>query len=107
MSVFNPQGKPLSFTGATSAPTSVVPTSVHGFDCDTFRIVNESATIACVIGWGATDAIAKANAAAINESCCVVPPFGVIDVVAQPNSYFSGITPSSTALIFVQAGLLK
>ena len=107
MSVFSAQGPAVTFTGATTAPTSVQPLSANGINCNTFRIVNESITIACVIGWGATDALAKANAAAGNSNCAVVPAGWLIDVSAPANSYFSGITPSATAVIYVQSGLFQ
>lgn len=107
MSVFIPQGAPLTFTAATSAPTSVLPLSTGGVDCHTFRLVNESSTISCVIGWGASDALAKANAAGVNANSCVIPAFAIVDVTAPPGAYFSGIASSTTAVIYVQAGLFQ
>lgn len=107
MQTFNPQSAPLTFTGATTAPTSVQPRVASGVQSTQFRISNESATISCLVGWGASDTIAKANAAGLNASCAVVVPFGVADVMAPVGSFFSGITPSSTAIIYVQAGLIS
>ena len=107
MSKFTPLGTPLSFTAATTAPTSVQPILADGIQQTAYRIVSESVTTACVIGWGKSDAEAKANAAAINSNCAVIPAYGLIDIVAPHGSYFSGITSSSTAVMYVQPGIVQ
>ena len=47
------------------------------------------------------------NAAAINSNCAVIPAYGLIDIVAPSGSYFSGITPSSTAVMYIQPGIVQ
>lgn len=107
MSIFTPQSAPLTFTAATTAPTSVQPIVASGVQNTQFRISSESSTVSCIIGWGATDAIAKVNATGVNPSCSVVIAYGVVDVCAPAGSFFTGITPATTALIYVQAGLIS
>ncbi len=106
MIAFTPLGPIVSFTGATTAPTSVQAVSLNNMNVQTYCIENISATIDCVVGWGADDTTAKANAAAAaTVSNCFYMPFGKQRfIIGPPNAYFSGITASSTAVIKVQAG---
>ncbi len=105
MIAFTPDGPILGFTGATSAPTSVQAASSNSVGSQQYCITNTDATNDCCIGWGDSDAKAKAAAVvgASQNQYWVLRGSQVI-VTAAPNAYFSGITGASTAIIKVQAG---
>ena len=106
MIAFSPSGPILSFTGATSAPTSVHAVSLTGVNVQQYMLSNTDSTIDCVVGWGATDSEAKLNAdAGSNVSKCYYLMRGTqVAITASTGAFFSGITGSSTAVIKVQAG---
>lgn len=112
MIAFIPTSTVFSFTGATTAPTSVQPLSTDGTNKMQFMLTNTDSTNDCVIGWGSTDAIAKVNAAspsaptaAPNPTFCYYLLHSTQVVVTAPQgSYFTGITGSSTAIVKVQCG---
>lgn len=109
MVIFRPTGPILSFTAAASAPTSVQAVSVGDAFNLAVKMHNTDTTNDAVVGWGSTDAIAKANAAAPATACnCVYLQHGETLVVeASPNSYFSGIATANTAVVKVQTGVAK
>lgn len=104
---FQPMGNLASFTGATSAPTSVRSMGAVGVSPQVFHLNNTDASIDCVVGWGDTDTTAKINAAAGTNAvnCFYLKAGAEAYVVAGTNSYFTGITGSSTAVVKVQAGV--
>ena len=108
MLAFRPSGPLLSFTGATSAPTSVQAISFDGVDEVQVMLTNTDSAIDCVVGWGYTDAIAKAAAAApatpAGVNCYYLLHSTQVCVTVPAKAYFSGITGSSTAVIKVQPG---
>lgn len=107
MIAFQPKGPLLSFTAATSAPTSVQAISLSNSNAQQILVTNVSSTIDVVIGWGQTDAEAKLNAAAGStvQNCSYVLRGTQVVITAAPNAYISGISVSSTAVMWVQAGL--
>lgn len=106
MIAFDPNGPLLSFTAATSAPTSVQAISLDSVQNQQYVLTNTSSSIDAVIGWGQTDAAAKlAAAAGSNTSNCYYLLHGSqVVITAATNAYFSGITASSSALVYVQTG---
>ena len=108
MNAFVPKGPLLSFTGANTAPTSVQVVSLDNIVDQQVCLTNTDTSNDCVVGWGASDAVAKLNAAAGSTVCnCYYLLHGTQVVVGAPSgSYFSGITPGSsvTAVVKVQAG---
>lgn len=106
MIAFTPTGPLLSFTSASSAPTSVQAISLDGTSDQQVCISNVDAANDAVIGWGASDAIAKYNAAAAASvaNCTYVLHGTQVVITVPPASYFSGIAVASTAIIKVQAG---
>jgi hypothetical protein len=108
MIAFQPQGPIVGFTGATTAPTSVQAVSLSNVGVQAYNIDNTSTSIDCVVGWGASDAEAKANAAAGASTVnCHYLNFRTSEVIiASKDAYFSGITASSTAIIKIQAGIV-
>ena len=106
MIAFRPAGPLLGFTAAASAPTSVQAISLDGVQQQQVVITNTDTTNDAVVGWGISDAVAKLNAAAAAsvQNCTYVLHASQIVVTVPSNSYFSGITGSSTAVVKVQAG---
>lgn len=111
MTPWTPKGPLLTFTAATTAPTSVQilsnPTSENAPVC---MVTNTSSTVDVVVGWGNSDQEAKNNStsalaagASIVKACYVLR--GTQVTVGIPNGqYVTGITASSTAAVWVQAG---
>lgn len=106
MIAFTPTGPLLSFTSASSAPTSVVLTSVDGVRDQQMMLTNIDAANNCVVGWGASDAEAKLNAAApsYTNKCYYLLHSTQIVITVPAGSYITGIAVASTAVIKVQAG---
>ena len=109
MIAFTPTGPLLSITSASSAPTSVQAITLDGSYDQQLMLTNVDGTNDAVVGWGASDAKAKANSAAPATSCnCVYVPHGQsVIVTTSSNPYVSGIAVASTAVIKVQAGYGK
>ena len=107
MNAWTPQGPLLSFTAASSAPTSVQVTALSATPSMQVMVNNTSGTIDAVIGWSTNDAQAKYNAAASSDvtNCCYIM-HSTIQVLTVPNGcYMTGISVSSTAVIKVQSGI--
>ncbi len=107
MTPYNPTAPIGSFTAATSAPTSVQSLSSNEVGNQQYVLTNTDASIDATIGWGQTDAEAKANAVAGNNQRQFWLVHGTqVVITAAPGAYFTGITGSSTAVIKVQAGYM-
>lgn len=109
MIAFDPQGPLLTFTAASSAPTSQQATTPDNVMNQQVCLTNTSSSIDVIIGWGASDAQAKLAATApsgtSNASNCFYLLRGTQAVITTaPNAYFTGISVSSTAVVYVQAG---
>lgn len=103
MTAFAPSGIIVSFTAASSAPTSAQAVSMNGCR-NTLYMISNIGAVGAIIGWGVSDAIAKLNAGNVNNNCVYVPPITTVYINATPESYFTGISDSSTAVIKVQSG---
>ena len=68
MNAFQPTGPLLGFTGANTAPTSVQAVANTGGVSQHVCLTNTDTTNDCVVGWAASDAQAKLNAAVANLS---------------------------------------
>jgi len=108
MNVFRPTGPLLSFTGANAVPTSVQAVSLNNTVDQQVCLTNTDAANDCVVGWGASDAAAKLNAAVANlsQSCFYLLHNSQAILGIPSGSYVTGITPGAavTAVIKVQAG---
>ena len=108
MNPFRPTGPLLSFTGANTAPTSVVAVSLNNIVDQQVCLTNTDVANDCVVGWGASDAQAKLNAVVANlsQSCYYLLARTQVVVGIPSGSYITGITPGSgvTAVIKAQAG---
>jgi hypothetical protein len=101
---FTPTGNTVTFTANTSAATPVqaVSSTLGG---NQYRILN-SGTVTVFMGIGSTSALASANAAVITSTGLAIPILAGTDEILtfSPNSYFTGITSSSTAVVFITPG---
>src|SRR5690349_3607035 len=106
MIAFDTQGPLLTFTAATSAPTSVQAVSLDGVREQQYMLTNTSTSVDAVIGWGDSDAKAQAAAAAGStvSNCVYLMARSQVVITGASDAYFSGKTASSTAAIYVQAG---
>lgn len=107
MIAFQPGGNIKSFTAAASAPTSVTAGSHNKTGSQQYVLTNTDATNDAVIGWGQTDAEAKANAANPDgqANCYYLVHATQVVVTAGPSALFTGIAVASTAVVKVQAGI--
>lgn len=101
---FTPTGNTVTFTAASSAPTPVqaISTTLGG---NQYRVINSSTQVA-FLGLGTTSAAATANAvvASSTQSCIPLLPNTDEILTFVPNAYFTGITSTSTATIYVTPG---
>ena len=96
---FTPDGATTTITGAVSAPTGV---QVNGNQNNSFLIQNAGAVTA-FIGIGQSAAGAQAAAVVAGGLPILAGQSRVIG--APEGSFFSAITPSSTASVYVTPGL--
>jgi len=104
INAFTPLGNTVTFTAATSAPTPVsVPSTTLGGN--QYRILN-SGNVTVYLGIGNTSANATANAAVVSSSQAAYPLLPGTDEILTfaPNWYFTGITSSGSAVVFITPG---
>ena len=101
---FTPSGNTVTFTASTSAPTPVqaVSTTLGG---NQYRILNAGSVIA-FLGIGSTAAQATASAAVVTTTANCIPVLAGTDEIISfpPNAYFTGITSTSTATVYITPG---
>ena len=101
---FCPSGNTVTFTAATSAPTPVqaLSTTLGG---NQYRVVNAGSTLV-FMGVGTTSANATANAVVVSSSQAAIPLLAGTDeiITFPPNAWFTGITSSGTAAIYITPG---
>lgn len=101
---FTPTGNTVVFTAATTAPTAVqaASTTLGG---NQYRILN-AGSVTVFMGVGTTSSDASNNAVVITSSQKAIPLLAGTDEIISfsPNSYFTGITSSSTAVVYITPG---
>lgn len=101
---FTPLGNTVVFTAAVTAPTAVqaVSTSLGG---NQYRILNAGSSTV-FLGIGPDAAGAASNAVIVTTSQKSYPLLPGTDEILTfaPNWYFTGITASSTATVYVTPG---
>ena len=104
INAFTKMGNTVAFTAATTAPTPVqaLSTSLGG---NQYRIINNG-TVTVFLGYGATSADAANNAVVVTSSQAAFPLLPGTDEILTfvPNAYFTGITSSGTAAIYITPG---
>ena len=104
---FTPLGNTATFTAATVAPTpvQVAPYSLIA-GTNQYRIINPG-TVTVFLGIGTSSANATANAVVISSTAQPSLPLlpGTDEILTlAPNAYFTGITASGTAQIYITPG---
>lgn len=106
MSAFQVQGKTVTFTGATSAPTAVQCSSNSDVRTPQYLLTNIG-TADVFVGF-ATDAT---NAAALAVIPTSTATYGIwllartqVTISAPPDAFFTGITPSGSSIVYVTPG---
>ena len=101
---FTPSGNTVTFTASTSAPATVqaVSTTLGG---NQYRVLN-AGSVTVFLGVGSTSAQATASATVVTGSANCIPLLAGTDEILSfpPNAYFTGITSSSTAVIYITPG---
>lgn len=104
INAFTKLGNTVVFTAASTAPTPVqaASTTLGG---NQYRIINPG-NVTVFLGYGTTSSEANNNATVITSSGEALPLLPGTDEVLTfvPNAYFTGITVSGTATIYVTPG---
>ena len=101
---FTRTGNTVVFTASTSAPTPVqaLSTTLGG---NQYRIIN-SGSVTVFLGYGVASSDAANNAVIVTSTGPAYPLLAGTDEILSfvPNSYFTGITASENAAIYITPG---
>ena len=101
---FTKTGNTVTFTAATSAPSPVqcLSSTLGG---NQYRIIN-SGNVTVFLGYGVSSTDATNNAVVVTSTGSSFPLLAGTDEILTfvPNSYFTGITSSGTAVIYITPG---
>jgi len=104
ISAFQKTGNTVVFLADTTAPTPVqaISTTLGG---NQYRILN-SGTVTVFIGYGTNAATASAIATVVTTSAEAIPLLPGTDEILtfQPNAFFTGITASGNANVYITPG---
>ena len=104
INAFTKLGNTVVFTAATTAPAAVqaASTTLGG---NQYRIVNPG-SVTVFLGYGSTATEANTNASVVTSSGASLPLLPGTDEILSfvPNAYFTGVTSSGTASIYVTPG---
>jgi Na+/phosphate symporter len=101
---FTKTGNTVVFTAATSAPTPVQCSSTT-LGGNQYRIIN-AGSVTVFLGYGVLSTDASNNAVVVTSTGNAFPLLAGTDEILTfvPNAYFTGITSSSTASIYITPG---
>jgi Na+/phosphate symporter len=104
INAFTKTGNTVTFTAATSAPTPVQATSTT-LGGNQYRIIN-SGNVTVFLGYGTVSTDATNNAVVVSTTAPAFPLLAGTDEILTfvPNAYFTGITASGTAAIYITPG---
>ena len=101
---FTKLGNTVTFLAATTAPTAVqaLSTTLGG---NQYRIIN-AGTNTVFLGYGTTAAAANTAAAVVTTTGDALPLLAGTDEILTfvPNAYFTGVTVSGNATIYITPG---
>ena len=104
LNAFTKTGNTITFTANVAAPTPVqcVSTTLGG---NQYRVIN-TGTITVFLGYGSTSAEAANNAVVVTSSQTAFPLLPSTDEILTfvPNAYFTAISASGTATIYITPG---
>jgi len=104
INAFTKTGNTVTFLAATTAPAAVqcLSTTIGG---NQYRIIN-AGTITVFLGYGTTAAAANSSAQVVSSSQEAFPLLPNTDEILTfvPNAYFTGITASGNATVYITPG---
>lgn len=104
INAFTKTGNTVTFLAAGTAPTPVqcASTTLGG---NQYRIIN-AGSVTVFLGYGTTSADAANNAVVVSTTAPAFPLLPNTDEILTfvPNAYFTGITSSGTATIYITPG---
>ena len=104
INAFTKLGNTVVFTAATTAPVAVqaASTTLGG---NQYRIVNPG-SVTVFLGYGSTAAEANTNSSVVTSSGASLPLLPGTDEILSfvPNAYFTGVTVSGSANVYVTPG---
>ena len=104
INAFTKTGNTVTFLAATSAPTPVqcVSSTLGG---NQYRVIN-TGSVTVFLGYGTSSSDANNAAAIVTTTGPAFPLLPLTDEILTfvPNAYFTGITSSSNATIYITPG---
>ena len=104
INAFTRTGNTVTFLAATTAPAAVqaVSTTLGG---NQYRIIN-AGSVTVFLGYGTDGSSANSNAAIITSTGTSIPLLPGTDEILSfvPSAYFTGITATSNATVYVTPG---
>jgi hypothetical protein len=104
INAFTRTGNTVAFTANVAAPTPVqcLSTTLGG---NQYRIIN-SGTVTVFLGYGTTSSEAANNAVVVSSTGPAYPLLAGTDEILSfvPNAYFTGVTSSGTATVYITPG---
>jgi len=104
LNAFTKTGNTVVFTAASTAPTAVqcVSSTLGG---NQYRIIN-AGTVTVFLGYGTSASDAGNNAAVVSTTGPSFPLLAGTDEILTfvPNAYFTGVTSSGTATMYITPG---
>jgi len=101
---FTKTGNTVTFLAASSAPTAVqcLSSTLGG---NQYRIIN-AGTVTVFLGYGTSASDASNNAVQVTTSQTSFPLLPSTDEILTfvPNAYFTGVTASGTATVYITPG---
>jgi len=101
---FTKTGNTIAFVANVAAPTSIQCTSTT-LGGNQYRIIN-SGSVTVFLGYGTSSSDASNNAVVITTTGLSFPLLAGTDEILSfvPNAYFTGITASGTANVYITPG---
>lgn len=104
INAFTKTGNTVTFLAASTAPTPVqcLSTTLGG---NQYRVINNG-TVTVFLGYGASASDATNNAVQVTTSQASFPLLPSTDEILTfiPNAYFTGVTASGTATVYITPG---
>ena len=104
INAFTKTGNTVTFLAEATAPTPVqcASTTLGG---NQYRVIN-SGTVTVFLGYGVDAANATSNAVQVTSSQASFPLLPSTDEILTfiPNAYFTGVTASGTATVYITPG---
>ena len=105
INAFTKTGNTVTFLADTTQPAPVQSLS-STLGGNQYRIINTSSNVVVFLGYGMTSAEANTNCQIVSSSQNSLPILPTTDEILTfvPNAYFTGITASGNATIYITPG---